>query len=79
VTTSSLATKGAYYPLGPIGEGLAKIRLDIENLSLSYGTSARKLGIDRFHLPLSIVLGLLVVESLIGTRRWVRESNWQRS
>ena len=69
------ATKGAYYPLGPVGEGLARIRLDIENLSLSYGTSARKLGVDRFHLPVSIVLVFLVVESLIGTRRWLRESN----
>ena len=70
----ALATKGAYYPLGPIGEGLAKIRLDIENLSFSSGTSARKLGVDRFHLPVAIVLGLFVIESLIGTRRWLRES-----
>jgi Ca-activated chloride channel family protein len=70
----ALETKGAYYPLGPIGEGLAKIRLDIENLSLASGSSARKLGVDRFHLPVSIVLGLLVIESLIGTRRWLRES-----
>jgi Ca-activated chloride channel family protein len=70
----ALATKGAYYPLGPIGEGLAKIRLDIENLSLSSGTSARKLGVDRFHLPVSLVLALFVIESLIGTRRWLRES-----
>ena len=70
----ALATKGAYYPLGPIGEGLAKIRLDIENLSFASGTSARKLGIDRFHLPVAFVLALFVVESLIGTRRWRRES-----
>jgi Ca-activated chloride channel family protein len=70
----AVATKGAYYPLGPIGEGLAKIRLDIENLSLSSGTSARKLGVDRFHLPVSLVLALFVIESLIGTRRWLRES-----
>ena len=69
----ALATKGAYYPLGPVGEGLAKIRLDIENLSLSSGTAARKLGIDRFHMPVAIVLGLMVIESLIGTRRWQRE------
>lgn len=69
------ATKGAYYPLGPIGEGLAKVRLDLESLSAaSAGGSARKLGVDRFHLPLAIALGLLVVESLIGTRRWLRET-----
>ena len=71
----ALATKGAYYPLGPIGEGLAKVRLDLDSLSFSSGGgSARKLGVDRFHLPVAIVLGLLVFESLIGTRRWLRES-----
>jgi Ca-activated chloride channel homolog len=64
------ATKGAYYPLGPVGEGLAKVRLAIENLGSANGSApARKLGVDRFQLPLAIVLGLLVVESLIGTRR----------
>ncbi|HTL55841.1 MAG TPA: VWA domain-containing protein [Candidatus Limnocylindrales bacterium] len=71
----ALATKGGYYPLGPIGEGLAKVRLDLDTLSFSSGLgSARKLGVDRFHLPVAIVLGLLVLESLIGTRRWLRES-----
>lgn len=68
------ATKGAYYPLGPVGEGLAKVRLSIENLGSSGGfVPARKLGVDRFQLPLAVVLGVLVVESLIGTRRHVRE------
>ena len=71
----ALATKGAYYPLGPVGEGLAKIRLDLDNLSLTAGGgAARKFGVDRFHLPLAGVLVLLVVESLIGTRRWLRET-----
>jgi Ca-activated chloride channel family protein len=64
------ATKGAYYPLGPLGEGLAKVRLDAENLSNFSGANpTRKLGVDRFHLPVAIVLGLLVIESLFGTRR----------
>ena len=27
------ATHGAYYPLGPLGEGLAKVRLALENLN----------------------------------------------
>jgi Ca-activated chloride channel family protein len=73
--TIATVTKGAYYPLGPIGEGLAKVRLDLETLSMAAGGgAARKLGVDRFHLPLSIALGLLVVESLIGTRRWLREN-----
>lgn len=65
-------THGAYYPLGPVGEGLAKVRLDVENLDLNSGSAPRrKLGVDRFHLPVAIVLGLLIVESLLGTRRRV--------
>ena len=64
------ATHGAYYPLGPLGEGLAKARLSMETITTTSGSSpARKLGVDRFHLPVAIVLVLLVVESLIGTRR----------
>lgn len=64
-------TRGAYYPLGPLGEGLARVRLALENISGgSTGMMpARKLGIDRFHGPVAIVLVLLVMESLVGTRR----------
>ncbi|HLH57054.1 MAG TPA: VWA domain-containing protein [Verrucomicrobiae bacterium] len=69
------ATHGSYYPLGPIGEGLAKVRLDVENLgNQSGGIPARKFGVDRFHLPLAIALGLVVVESLVGTRRRLSHS-----
>ena len=69
------STHGGYYPLGPIGEGLAKVRLAIEDLSNTSGSSpARKLGVDRFHLPVAVVILILVVESLIGTRRHLRES-----
>jgi len=64
------ATHGAYYPLGPIGEGLAKVRLAVENLGISYGFApARKLGVDRFHIPVAVVTAVLMAESLIGTRR----------
>ncbi len=64
------ATKGAYYPLGLLGEGLAKVRLAVESLDFNSGSApARKLGVDRFQLPLAAVLVLLVAESLIGTRR----------
>ena len=63
-------THGAYYPLGPVGEGLAKVQLALESLNAAGGSGpARKLGVDRFHLPLAVVLFLLVGESLIGTRR----------
>jgi len=68
------ATHGAYYPLGPIGEGLVKIRLDLENRDLTSGTGPQqKSGVDRFHVVVGAVLLLLVVESLVGTRRWLRE------
>ena len=64
------ATHGQYYPLGPIGEGLSKVRLDLENMSEQTSAGpARKMGVDRFALPVAIVLALLVLESLIGTRR----------
>lgn len=64
------ATKGAYFPLGPLGEGLARVRLASEELSAGTGAApVRKLGIDRFHFPLALVILLLVTESLLGTRR----------
>jgi len=68
------ATRGAYHPLGPLGEGLAKVRLALETMSTgSAGAPARKFGVDRFHWPVAGVLVLLVAESLIGTRRRVRD------
>jgi Ca-activated chloride channel family protein len=64
------ATHGAYFPLGPLGEGLAKVRLALENKSTASGRApARKFGVDRFHVPIAAVLFLLVTESLFGTRR----------
>jgi Ca-activated chloride channel family protein len=69
------ATGGAYYPLGPLGEGLAKVRLAMETMSSSAGFSgARKFGVDRFHFAVAGVLVLLVAESLLGTRRRQRET-----
>jgi Ca-activated chloride channel family protein len=69
------ATHGTYYPLGPVGEGLAKVQLAVENLNVGSASSpARKLGVDRFHWPVAAVLVLLVAESLVGTRRHLREA-----
>ncbi len=68
------ATRGAYYPLGPLGEGLAKVRLALESVNLgSPSAPPRRFGVDRFHWPLAGVLVLLVAESLIGTRRRLRD------
>jgi hypothetical protein len=64
------ATHGSYFPLGPLGEGLAKVRLAIQSLDSTTGSvPGRKLGVDRFHWPVAAVLLLLVAESLLGTRR----------
>jgi Ca-activated chloride channel family protein len=69
------ATHAAYYPLGPVGEGLAKVQLAVGNLNAgSAAAPARKLGVDRFHWPVAGVLVLLVAESLVGTRRHLREA-----
>jgi Ca-activated chloride channel family protein len=64
------ASRGAYFPLGSAGEGLAKVRLAVDALSKTTGSGpTRKSGVDRFHIPVGAVLILLVAESLIGTRR----------
>jgi Ca-activated chloride channel family protein len=64
------ATRGSYFPLGPLGEGLAKVRLAVQSLDSTSGSvPGRKLGVDRFHWPVGLVLVLLVAESLVGTRR----------
>src|SRR5262249_53888435 len=64
------ATHGAYYPLGPLGEGLAKVRLAVEAMNAMSGSApAHKRAVDRFHVPVALVLALLVIESLIGPRR----------
>jgi Ca-activated chloride channel family protein len=70
------ATHGAYYPLGPLGEGLAKVRRALETLDAGPGAvPARRFSVDRFHWPVAGVLVLLVTESLIGTRRRLRDIN----
>lgn len=73
LTAIAAATRGHYYPLGQLGEGLAKVRSAVETLDRSAELKqARSRGIDRFYWPVAIMLGLLVSESLIGTRRGKR-------
>ncbi len=68
--TIAQTTHGAYYPLGPLGEGLAKVRITLETMNITSGSApARKFGVDRFHWFIAAVLLLLVTESLVGTRR----------
>lgn len=63
------ATKGTYYPLGPVGEGLAKVRLAIQDVNFAGRAPMRMFGVERFHIFVGAVLIVLVVESLLGTRR----------
>jgi Ca-activated chloride channel family protein len=63
-------TRGNYYPLGPLGEGLTQVSSAIETMDVKGDSSrARRFAIERFHVPVAAVLFLIVVESLIGTRR----------
>jgi Ca-activated chloride channel family protein len=64
------ATGGSYYPLGPLGEGLTKVRSAIHALdAASELRQAQRNGRDHFFWPLAVSLAAMVVESLLGTRR----------
>ena len=69
------ATHGSYHPLGTLGEGLNEVRRRVEDSATrSDAASTRKLGVDRFHFAVAAVIALLVLESLIGTRRRLRQN-----
>lgn len=64
------ATRGEYRPLGALGEGLARLRMAIEKRGITTaGSASSARGVDRFHFPVAIALMLVVLESLLGTRR----------
>lgn len=64
------ATRGNYFPLGPVGEGLARVQSALATMDgAGDSTKAKRFAIDRFHVPVAVVLGLLVFETLLGTRR----------
>jgi Ca-activated chloride channel homolog len=70
LTAIAAATGGNYYPLGPLGEGLAKVRAAVETLDRAEGRQrAHRRGTDRFYWPVAAMLALLAAEPLIGTRR----------
>jgi len=76
LTEIAQATHGSYQPLGALGEGLDMVRKRVEDTSDSGRLAKmRKLGVDRFHVPVALVTVLLVVESLVGTRRKVRQDD----
>lgn len=64
------ATRGSYEPLGALGEGLAKVRMAVESKDFFSGAApSQRFGVDRFHIFVAAVLVLVVVESLVGTRK----------
>ncbi|HZT23906.1 MAG TPA: VWA domain-containing protein [Verrucomicrobiae bacterium] len=64
------ATGGEYFPLGPAGEGLLKIRPAIRTLEAArLEHQPDQNGVERFYVPLAAMLALLAVEPLLGTRR----------
>lgn len=70
LTAIAQATHGSYHPLGALGEGLSQVRKLVETSATKSGfTQARKLGVDRFHIPIAAVILFLVLESLISTRK----------
>lgn len=64
------ATRAEYRPLGPLGEGLARLRNAIDRRQMTAGGGPGAVtGVDRFHYFIAAALFLVVVESLWGTRR----------
>ena len=63
------ATKGAYHPLGALGEGLTQVHTALATQAAAGGVAGSKRGVDRFHWFVAVVLLLVVAESLVGTRR----------
>lgn len=64
------ATGGEYFPLGRLGEGLAKVERSLQARQTSlHASQSRSLGVERFHVPIAAALVLLVLEPLLGTRR----------
>jgi Ca-activated chloride channel family protein len=75
LTQIAQATHGSYEPLGPLGEGLNRVRHLVDDATNAAELpKARKLGVDRYYILVAAIIVVLVLESLIGTRRRRRES-----
>ena len=80
LTAIAQATKGTYEPLGILGEGLTRVRRKVESsTAFSDSSKLRKMGVDRFHVPVAAVCLVLIIESLIGTRRKMSENKAEKT
>jgi hypothetical protein len=63
-------TGGSYFPLGRLGDGLTQVKSAMHLLDTA-GAARQpgQRGVDRFYVPLAVLLLLVAVEPLIGTRR----------
>ena len=63
-------TGGSYFPLGRLGDGLMRVKSAMHTLDTAGGLKASaKRGVERFYFPLAILVLLVALEPLIGTRR----------
>lgn len=63
-------TGGSYFPLGRLGDGLMQVRSAIHALDAAESAqAASRRGVDRFYFPLAVLVLVLALEPLIGTRR----------
>lgn len=73
LTEIAQATGGNYRLLNTIAGGMADVGRTLRMTEGKGLTQVRKLGIDRYQWPLGVAIFLLVVESLLVTRRRNRE------
>jgi len=60
---------GSYFPLGRLGEGLLRVHQHMQAAQTAIDARSRSLSIDRYHVPLALLISILILESLISTRR----------
>ncbi len=75
LTEIAQATGGNYRLLNTIAGGMADVGRTLRMTEGKGLTQVRKLGIDRYQWPLGVAIFLLVVESLLVTRRRIRKES----
>ena len=58
---------GSYFPLGKVGEGLLRVRQHLRAAQSADAARSRSLAVDRYQVPLALLVLVLVIESLLGT------------